>query len=181
MATLTLLTNRRDRLHELVLFQLEEDGGFAGAVQPQSHHADLHLGTDVDPVVLEPTQRPRCRTVDVQREAGSAEGAYLGEGDRDPGVQLDVVGELGELVLLLLERLQQTADLLLGQHDPAVVLRRQTGVTGTNAAQGPARGTRLWNFLPVEVFFHSAGRRWTPETAEWSCPPAAASARSAAP
>lgn len=46
------LTNRRDRLHELVLFELEEDGGFSGSVQTQSHNADLHLGTYVDPVVL---------------------------------------------------------------------------------------------------------------------------------
>lgn len=106
---------------------------------------------------------------------------YLGEGDRNPGIQLNVVGELGELVLLLLERLQQTADLLFGQHDPAVVLRRQTGVTNTNAAREGAFRTRMLYFLPVEVFFHSAGRRWTPETAGSSCPPAAASARSASP
>lgn len=47
---------------------------------------------------------------------------YLREGDGDAGVQLDVVGQLRELVLLLLERLQQTVDLLLRQHDSAVVL-----------------------------------------------------------
>lgn len=47
------LTNRRDRLHELVLFEFEEDGGFSGSIQTQSHNADLHLGTYVDPVVLE--------------------------------------------------------------------------------------------------------------------------------
>lgn len=54
------------------------------------------------------------------------DGAYLGEGDGDAGVQLNVVGQLCELVLLLLERLQQAADLLLGQHNSAVVLRRGT-------------------------------------------------------
>lgn len=62
------------------------------------------------------------------------DGAYLGEGDGDAGVQLNVVGQLCELVLLLLERLQQAADLLLGQHNSAVVLRREPGVTDTNAA-----------------------------------------------
>lgn len=68
--------------------------------------------------------------------------AYLGEGDGDAGVQLNVVGQLGELVLLLLERLQQAADLLLRQHDPAVVLQGKTapphhpaGVTDPNAAR----------------------------------------------
>lgn len=50
------LTNRRDRLHELVLFELEEDGGFSGSIQTQSHNADLHLRTYVDPVVLEQRQ-----------------------------------------------------------------------------------------------------------------------------
>lgn len=49
--------------------------------------------------------------------------AYLGEGDGDAGVQLNVVGQLCELVLLLLERLQQAVDLLLGQHHSAVVLK----------------------------------------------------------
>lgn len=47
------LTDRRDRLHELVLFELEEDGGFPGSIQTQSHNADLHLRTYVDPIVLE--------------------------------------------------------------------------------------------------------------------------------
>lgn len=47
------VTDGRDRLHELVLLQLEEDGGFARSVQPEGHHADLHLRPDVDPVVLE--------------------------------------------------------------------------------------------------------------------------------
>lgn len=47
---------------------------------------------------------------------------YLGEGDGDAGVQLNVVGQLCELVLLLLQRLEQTVDLLLGQHHSAVVL-----------------------------------------------------------
>lgn len=63
------LTDGRDRLHELVLLQLEEDGGFSGSVQPQSHHADLHLRTDMDPVVLEQTERRRCMTLGVQWEA----------------------------------------------------------------------------------------------------------------
>lgn len=45
-------TDGRDGLHELVLFQLEEDGGFSGSVQTESHDPDLHLWTDVDPVVL---------------------------------------------------------------------------------------------------------------------------------
>lgn len=45
-------TNSWDGLHELVLFQLEEDGGFPGSIEPQGHDADLHLWADVDPVVL---------------------------------------------------------------------------------------------------------------------------------
>lgn len=51
---------------------------------------------------------------------------YLSEGDGDAGVQLDVIGQLRELVLLLLKSLQQTVDLLLRQHHSAVVLRRKT-------------------------------------------------------
>lgn len=118
--------------------------------------------------------------------AASADGpAYLGEGDGDARVQLNVVGQLGELVLLLLQRLQQAADLLLGQHHPAVVLQRggaKNGVPDANAAQEASFGTRARSyFLPAGGSFHSAGRRWTPETAGWSCPPAAASARSASP
>lgn len=45
-------TNGRDGLHELVLLQLEEDGGFSSSIQPKSHYTDLHLWTDVDSVVL---------------------------------------------------------------------------------------------------------------------------------
>ena len=45
-------TDGRDGLHELILLQFEEDGGFSSSIQPQSDHADLHLRTDVDPVVL---------------------------------------------------------------------------------------------------------------------------------
>lgn len=52
---------------------------------------------------------------------------YLCEGDGDAGIQLDVIRQLGELVLLLLKRLQQTVDLLLGEHHPAVVLHRGGG------------------------------------------------------
>lgn len=109
------------------------------------------------------------------------EGAYLGEGDGDAGVQLNVVGQLCELVLLLLERLQQAADLLLGQHNSAVVLRRGTRRYRSERRRRGGVFERALRFLPVEVFFRSAGRRWTPETAGWSCPPAAASARSASP
>lgn len=75
-----------------------------------------------------------CSTLDLQGEAAREDGAYLGEGDGDAGVQLNVVGQLSELVLLLLQRLQQTADLLLRQHNSAVVLRRETDGTDTNAA-----------------------------------------------
>lgn len=45
-------TDGWDGLHELVLLELEEDGGLPCAVQPQCNHPDLHLWTDVDPVVL---------------------------------------------------------------------------------------------------------------------------------
>lgn len=45
-------TDGWDGLHELILLQFEEDGGFSSSIQPQSDHADLHLRTDVDPVVL---------------------------------------------------------------------------------------------------------------------------------
>lgn len=48
---------------------------------------------------------------------------HLGEGDRDASVQLNVICQLCELMLLLLKRLQQTVDLLLGQHHPAVILQ----------------------------------------------------------
>lgn len=50
---------------------------------------------------------------------------YLSEGDGDAGVQLNVICQLCELVLLLLKRLQQTVDLLLCQHDSAVVLQQE--------------------------------------------------------
>lgn len=50
---------------------------------------------------------------------------YLGEGDRDSSIQLNVVGQLCELVLLLLKCLQQTVNLLLGQHHSAVVLKME--------------------------------------------------------
>lgn len=45
-------TDGWDGLHELVLLELEEDGGLPCAVQPQRYHPDLHLWTDVDAVVL---------------------------------------------------------------------------------------------------------------------------------
>lgn len=57
--------------------------------------------------------------------AGSEDRAYLSEGDGDAGVQLNVIRQLCELVLLLLKRLQQTVDLLLCQHDSAVVLQQE--------------------------------------------------------
>ena len=50
---------------------------------------------------------------------------YLSEGDGDAGVQLNVIRQLCELVLLLLKCLQQTVDLLLCQHDSAVVLQQE--------------------------------------------------------
>ena len=50
---------------------------------------------------------------------------YLGEGDRDASVQLNVICQLCELMLLLLKRLQQTVDLLLRQHHPAVILQQE--------------------------------------------------------
>lgn len=66
-----------------------------------------------------------------------------------------MVGQLGELVLLLLERLQQTADLLLGQHHPAVVLRRKK--TSVTDAKTPLENARacisylLKGFLTVQA------------------------------
>lgn len=42
-----------DGLHELVLLQFEEDGGFSCTIQPQRHHPDFHLGADVYTVILE--------------------------------------------------------------------------------------------------------------------------------
>lgn len=47
---------------------------------------------------------------------------YLSEGDRDASIQLNMISQLCELVLLLLQSLQQTVDLLLRQHDSAVIL-----------------------------------------------------------
>lgn len=49
---MNVFTDGRDGLHELILLQLKEDGGFPRSVQPQSHDTDLHLWTNVDPVVL---------------------------------------------------------------------------------------------------------------------------------
>lgn len=57
--------------------------------------------------------------------AASGEAVYLSEGDRDASIQLNVVRQLSELVLLLLKRLQQTVDLLLCQHDSAVILQQK--------------------------------------------------------
>lgn len=51
---MNVFTDGRDGLHELILLQLKEDGGFPRSVQPQRHDPDLHLWTDVDPVVLHP-------------------------------------------------------------------------------------------------------------------------------
>lgn len=122
-------TDGRDGLHELILFQLEEDGGFPSSIQPQSHHADLHLRTNMHPVVLEPKRtHPRLsRTLGCfwQDSQLSWDGVYLSEGDWDASVQLDVVCQFCELMLLLLKRLQQTVDLLLCQHDSAVVLQQR--------------------------------------------------------
>lgn len=50
---------------------------------------------------------------------------YLGEGHRDASIQLNVICQLSELVLLLLKCLQQTVDLLLRQHNSAVVLQKR--------------------------------------------------------
>lgn len=126
-----LCTNGRDGLHELILFQLEEDGGFPSSVQPQCHHPDLHLWTNMHPVVLKPK-----RTHQLSRTLGcfwqdsrlSWHSVYLSEGDRDAGIQLDVVCQFSELMLLLLKRLQQTVDLLLCQHDSAVVLQQERSI-----------------------------------------------------
>lgn len=52
-STVSKHTNGRDGLHELILLQLEEDGGFSSSIQPKSHYTDLHLWTDVDSVVLQ--------------------------------------------------------------------------------------------------------------------------------
>lgn len=50
---------------------------------------------------------------------------YLSEGDGDASIQLNVIRQLGELVLLLLKRLQQTVDLLLCQNHSAVILQQK--------------------------------------------------------
>ncbi len=55
----------------------------------------------------------------------SGDSAYLSEGDRDASIQLNVICQLCELVLLLLKRLQQTVDLLLCQHNSAVILQQE--------------------------------------------------------
>lgn len=102
---------------------------------------------------------------------------YLGEGDGDASVQLNVVGQLCELVLLLLKRLQQTVDLLFGQHHSAVVLRNNGGTSQwRESVLSLLTLAPRWN-SPAGVSSRSAGRPWTPETAGWSCPPAAAAAR----
>lgn len=123
----------------------------------------------------------------------SRECAYLSEGDRDASIQLNVICQLSELVLLLLKCFQQTADLLLCQHNSAVVLQQKRPEKTSElklscfcispiTAGLKRKQTQLSAcLLPVEVFSHSAGRQWRPETAGWSCPPAAASARSASP
>lgn len=54
---------------------------------------------------------------------------YLSEGDGDASVQLNVICQLSKLVLLLLKSLQQTVDLLLGQHNPAVILHQERCTT----------------------------------------------------
>lgn len=125
-------TDGWDGLHELILFQLEEDGGFSSSIEPKSYHADLHLWTNMDPVVLKQKKsilnKPKLLTISdgIQcRHSWSGDSVYLSEGDGDASIQLNVVCQLGELVLLLLKRLQQTVDLLLCQHDSAVVLRQE--------------------------------------------------------
>lgn len=52
----TVFTNGGDGLHELVLFELEQDGGFSCSVEPESHNPDLHLWTNVHSVVLKTRQ-----------------------------------------------------------------------------------------------------------------------------
>lgn len=113
----------------------------------------------MDPVVLERTGRRGWRESPRARARGEARrrarpAAYLGEGDGDACIQLDVVGQLGELVLLLLERLQQAADLLLGQHHPAVVLRRENRRHGRETPLEDARvciSYLLKGFLTVQA------------------------------
>ena len=61
-----------------------------------------------------------------RRYTSGGDGAYFSEGDGDAGVQLNVIRQLRELVLLLLKRLQQAVDLLLCQHNSAVVLQEAT-------------------------------------------------------
>lgn len=58
-------TDGWDGLHELVLLELEEDGGLPCAVQPQCYHPDLHLWTDVDPVVLNHNNIDEIRKLDL--------------------------------------------------------------------------------------------------------------------
>lgn len=55
----------------------------------------------------------------------SRDSVYLCEGDGDASIQLNVICQLSELVLLLLKCLQQTVDLLLCQHNSAVVLQQE--------------------------------------------------------
>lgn len=49
-----------------------------------------------------------------------------------------MVGQLCELVLLLLECLQQTVDLLLGQHHPAVVLKSHQKSRSRSSFRSPS-------------------------------------------
>lgn len=71
------VTDGWDGLHELILLELEEDGGLPCTIQPQCHHPDLHLWTDVHPVVLN-------TTMTISMKCGSL--AWWQQYIQDPGV-----------------------------------------------------------------------------------------------
>lgn len=106
-------------------------------------------------------------------------GVYLGEGDRDASVQLNVIGQLCKLVLLLLKCLQQTVDLLLGKHHSAVVLKPSEQAGCVSLFFSPLSSLAPQWISPAGASSRSADKLWRPETEGWSCPPAAAAARSA--
>lgn len=60
-------TDGWDGLHELILLELKEDGGLPCTIQPQCHDPDLHLWTDVHPVVLNTTMIMQMNCVSLTR------------------------------------------------------------------------------------------------------------------
>lgn len=76
---------------------------------------------------MEQTQSPNywLNNAHLQEQLRVGDSVYLSEGDGDASIQLNVICQLCELVLLLLKCLQQTVDLLLCQHNSAVILQQE--------------------------------------------------------